>query len=321
MVGRMEARQGPLDIAVAGGTGFVGRALVPALVQAGHRVRTLARGPKSPGPTTFPAVRAWAVDLAEGRGLRAALQGAQIGYYLVHSMGGGPAAADFADRDRTAARNFVEAAEAEGLERILYVGGLGEATGRLSPHLQSRREVARILSSRSVKVTELRAAIIVGAGGSSFEMLLQLVEKLPVMICPRWVNSRCQPIARSDLVGYLVRALQVPETVGGAFDVGGPDVWTYRQLLEATGEAIGRRPRIWVVPVLTPSLSSHWVGFITEVPSAVARPLVEGIVTDVVTREDRIRQLIPQPLTPFRAALADALRERGAVARGSSRGQ
>jgi len=309
----MGAPEGPLDIAVAGGTGFIGRALAPALVDAGHRVRILARGPgfATSGP---PSVRAFPVDLTEGRGLRTALQGAQIGYYLVHSMGGSADIGEFADRDRRAARNFVEAAEAEGMERILYVGGLGEATDRLSPHLRSRREVARILGSRSVKLTELRAAIIVGPGGSSFEMMVQLVEKLPVMICPRWVNSRCQPIARPDLIQYLVRALGVPETIGAAFDVGGPEVWTYRQMLEATGEAIGRRPRIWVVPVLTPSLSSHWVGFITEVPAAVARPLVEGIVTDVVTREDRIRRLIPQPLTPFRAALAEALDERRVAA-------
>ncbi|MFG1530511.1 MAG: NAD(P)H-binding protein [Thermoplasmata archaeon] len=292
----------------------MGRALVPALVGAGHRVRILARGPGSVPPGS-PSVRALPVDLTEGRGLRTALQGAQIGYYLVHSMGGGAHISEFADRDRRAARNFVEAAEAEGMERILYVGGLGEATDRLSPHLQSRREVARILGSRSVKLTELRAAIIVGPGGSSFEMMIQLVEKLPVMICPRWVNSRCQPIARMDLIQYLIRALGVPETIGAAFDVGGPEVWTYRQMLEAAGEALGRRPRIWVVPVLTPSLSSHWVGFITEVPAAVARPLVEGIVTDVVTREDRIRRLIPQQLTPFRAALTEALHERSVAAR------
>jgi uncharacterized protein YbjT (DUF2867 family) len=311
MVRSTDSFASPQVVAVAGGTGFVGRALVPALMSQGYSVRAISRH-LPPLEGRDPKMRWYRADLAEGTGLKEALEEVDVAFYLVHSMDAASAPEGFARRDRAAATRFVEMAEAAGVRRILYVGGLGEAQLPLSPHLASRREVGRILASTSIPLTEIRAAIVLGAGGSSFEMMLQLVEKLPVMICPRWVNSRCQPIALENLVEYLVRALTVPETVGDSFDVGGPEIWTYQQMLQVTGELVGRRPRIVVVPVLTPSLSAHWVGFITEVPASIARPLVEGIAIDVVTREDRIRSLIPQPLVPFRAALSSILRGRPA---------
>jgi uncharacterized protein YbjT (DUF2867 family) len=300
-------------VLIAGATGFVGRALATSLRAKGHPVRALVRDPSRAGPLRQMGVEIIQGDLVSGEGLHQAVQGVRFAYYLVHSMASTGSGIRFTELDRTAARNFVQAAEAAGVERIVYVGGLGEGAPLTSEHLESRREVARILQSGRPALTTLRAAIIVGAGGSSFEMLVQLVEKLPVMICPRWVNSRCQPIALTDLVRYLVGCLEQKVTAGQAYDVGGPEVLRYREMMEQVGRVLGRHPRLIIVPWLTPSLSSHWVGFITEVPASVARPLVEGMSTEVVCRETRIREVLPGPLQSFEESVREALAERTPV--------
>lgn len=306
-------------VLIAGATGFVGRALATRLRTHGREVRALVRVParaeglRRIGAEIFPG------DLVSGRGLDETLRGVRVAYYLVHSMGNARHGSSFADIDRTAARNFVQAASRAGLDRIIYVGGLGDEAPLRSEHLESRREVGRILQTGRPALTTLRAAIIVGAGGSSFEMLVQLVEKLPLMICPRWVNSLCQPIALPDLVRYLVGCLEQTVTAGQAYDVGGPKVLRYREMMEQVGRLLGRHPRLIIVPWLTPSLSSHWVGFITEVPASVARPLVEGMSTEVVCRETRIREILPGPLQSFEESVRAALAERLPVrARGPS---
>ncbi len=294
-------------VLIAGATGFVGRALAASLRAEGYKVRALVRDPARAFALRQIGVETLPGDLVSARGLEEGLQGVRLAYYLVHSMGVSGPGSRFAELDRAAAKNFVAAANAAALDRIVYVGGLGDEAPLRSPHLESRREVGRILQTGGASLTTLRAAIIVGAGGSSFEMLVQLVEKLPVMICPRWVNSRCQPIGLPDLVRYLVGCLQQPRTEGEAYDVGGPDVLRYREMMERVGRLLGRHPRLIIVPWLTPSLSSHWVGFITEVPSGVARPLVEGMSTEVICQENRIREVLPGPLESFESAVRAAL--------------
>ncbi len=305
-----EGRSSDVGILIVGATGFVGRALTERLVGEGHRVRALVRAvgrvPREP-----PAGAEWVVgDLLEPATLTPALRGIQTVYYLAHAMGSSDRTGSFAVRDRTAATNLVRAAGEAGVERIVYVGGLGdEAPGR-SPHLESRREVARILASGRPRLTTFRAAIVVGAGGASFEMLVQLVERLPAMLCPRWIRTRCQPIAVGDLVTYLVRSLAEPQTIGRSFDVGGPDVLPYYDLLNRVGDRLGRRSRLVILPWLTPGLSAHWVGFITDVPANVARFLVEGMATEVVCHENEIRRWIPLRLLSFDEALDRALTHR-----------
>ncbi len=298
------------ELLLVGATGFVGRALTEQLAREGHRVRgfvrALGRAPASP-----PAGTEWVVgDLLEPATLPPALRGIRTVYYLAHAMGSSDRTGSFAVRDRVAAANLLRAADEAGVERIVYVGGLGDDTPGRSPHLESRREVARILASGRPRLTTFRAAIVVGAGGASFEMLVQLVERLPGMLCPRWIRTRCQPIALDDLVAYLVRSLTVPETIGRAFDVGGPDVLPYYELLNRVGDRLGRRSRLVILPWLTPGLSAHWVGFITEVPANVARFLVEGMATEVVCRENEIRRWIPLTLLSFDEALDRALARR-----------
>jgi uncharacterized protein YbjT (DUF2867 family) len=298
------ASESPPGVLIAGGTGFVGSALARELVRRGIRPRVATRSPQSARTLLGGGVDIISADWVSGKGVGALSERIRVAYYLVHSLGSGPG---FADADRQAATRFAEEMERGGVERVVYLGGLGDEATPLSPHLASRREVERILRRGSVPVTTLRAAIILGAGGSSFEMLVQLVEKLPVMICPRWVETRCQPIALTELLRYLVGCADLPQALGETFDVGGPDILTYRTMLERVGDQIGRRPRILVVPVLTPSLSAHWVGFITQVPADLARPLVEGMRNPVVCRDGRITELVPGPRIGFDAALRQAL--------------
>ena len=219
-----------------------------------------------------------------------------MAYYLVHSM----EAAEFAARDREAAARFAEAATAAGA-RVVYLGGLG--AGDVSEHLRSRHEVGRILRAGADAV-ELRAAIVLGAGGASFEIMRQLVERLPAMVCPKWVTTRCQPIALPDMVRYLVGAAAIP---AGAYDVGGPDVLTYEQMMRRYAALTGRRRLIVKVPVLSPRLSSLWLGLVTDLPPAVGRPLVDGLTVEVVVTDDRIRSLIPFTLLGYDDAVRLAL--------------
>jgi uncharacterized protein YbjT (DUF2867 family) len=298
---------GPTEAArvlVAGATGFVGRELVQRLSRKGYRIRATTRNLESARRLLGDPVEVVPADWVTGQGTEGVAPGVRVAYYLVHSLGSRP---DFAEADRAAATRFADEVGRAGVERIIYLGGLGEDDPSLSPHLASRREVERILRQGPVPVTTLRAAIILGAGDASFEMLVQLVEKLPVMICPQWVETPCQPIALEELLRYLLGCAEVPEVLGETFDVGGPDVLTYRSMMERVGDRIGRRPRLITIPVLTPSLSAHWVGFITEVDPDVARPLVEGMRNPVVCREDRITRLVPGARIGFDAALDRAL--------------
>ena len=298
----MEENQG--KVLVAGATGFIGIRLVKELVTSGCKVRCLVRRPDAVLPTgAEPA----AGDLLEPATLKAACSGIDTAYYLVHSMGGGRAG--FERRDRQAAENFVAAAERSGIRRVIYLGGLGEAEEGLSEHLASRQEVARILKRGSFRTTVLRAAVIIGAGGASFEMIKGLVERLPLMITPRWVSTRCQPIAVDDVIRYLAECLRDERTSGETFDIGGPEILSYREMMERFARAEGKPLFIMPVPLLTPKLSSYWVGLITSVKPSVSMPLIEGLSNEVVCRDNRIREIIPFPLTPYDEAVRIALAE------------
>jgi len=217
---------------------------------------------------------------------------------------------EFISRDRAAAENFVKAANEAGLKRIIYLGGLGETGKGLSEHLASRTEVAEILASGKAKATILRAAVIIGAGGASFEILRHIVERLPVMLCPKWINTRIQPIAVGDVIAYLAGCLENPDTAGGRFDIGGPEIMTYRMMMDGYAEARGLAKRFIVtVPLLTPALSAYWVDLVTPVPSGVAHPLIEGMVNEVICRDSRIDELVKIKKTPFKKAVLAAIKE------------
>jgi uncharacterized protein YbjT (DUF2867 family) len=297
-------------VLVTGATGYVGGRLIPALLQGGYRVRAMGRSVQKLACRPWahhPALELVQGDVLDLSSLEAAAAGCEAAYYLVHSMiakkGG------FVEADRTAARNMVAAAEAQGIQRIIYLGGLAEAKhGRLSQHLASRLEVAEILKSGRVPTTDLRAPMILGSGSASFEILRYLVERLPAMTTPRWVRSLNQPIAISNVIGYLIGCLEHPQTAGETYDIGGPDIMTYQRLLDIYSEEAGLRKRIIIpVPVLTPTLSAYWIRFISPVPTAIALPLTEGLTSDAVCRDHRIRAIIPQPLLGCREAIRIAL--------------
>ncbi|MFI9640923.1 SDR family oxidoreductase [Micromonospora sp. NPDC051925] len=295
---------------VTGATGYIGGRLAPRLLAEGHQVRCLARraGRLRDVPWAAQAEVAEG-DLRKPETLPAAFEGVDVAYYLVHSLG----QADFEAADREAATHFAEAAAAAGVRRIAYLGGPEPtADGEVpSPHLRSRAEVARILLAGEVPTVVLRAAVIIGSGSASFEMLRYLTERLPAMVTPRWVRNRIQPIAVRDVLRYLVGCATLPPEVDRAFDIGGPDVLTFREMMQRYAQVAGLRRRI-IVPVrpLTPSLSSHWVGLITPVPNAIARPLVESLVHEAVAHEHDIARWLPDPpggLTGFDDAVALAL--------------
>ncbi|MFI6580325.1 SDR family oxidoreductase [Embleya sp. NPDC050493] len=299
---------------VTGATGYLGGRLVPELLAAGYRVRCMARTPNKlrdhPWADRVEIVRADALDPDE---VRRALDGVDVAYYLIHALGSGPR---FAVTDRETARTFAAAAEDAGVGRLVYLGGLGPAAGSAardsSPHLRSRAEVGEILLAGAVPTAVLRAAVIIGSGSASFEMLRYLTERLPVMVTPRWVTSRIQPIAVRDVLHYLVGCVALPPEVDRAFDIGGPDVLTYERMMQRYAAVAGlRRRRVLPVPMLTPSLSSHWVGLVTPVPGGLARPLVESLRSEVVCHEHDIARWIPDPpegLTGFDRALELALK-------------
>jgi uncharacterized protein YbjT (DUF2867 family) len=302
-------------VLVTGATGYVGRRLVSELVAAGRSVRALARTPAKlaaePWAGSVEIVRG---DVLDPASLDAALAGVGAVYYLVHSIG---ADARWGERDRTAAANVAVAAARAGARQIVYLGGLGdERSGSLSPHLASRQEVGRVLAAGPVPVTELRAAVIIGSGSLSFEMLRHLVEVLPVMVTPRWVRTRVQPIAIRDVLTYLTGVLDRPEAYGRVFEIGGADVVTYRELMDLYAQEAGLRRRLIVpVPVLTPGLSSRWVSVVTPIPASVARPLIDSLVNEVVVRDPAIEHVVPHRPLGCREAVAAALRrsERGEV--------
>ena len=290
-----------MRVVVFGATGTIGTALVPVLAR-DHDVTAVSRHERAnAGRVT------WALaDATDPASVRAALAGADVAYYLVHSLG----SSDFERRDRIAAETVSAEASAAGLRQIVYLGGLGDDAPDLSPHLRSRIETGLALASGSTPVTTLRAAMVVGAGSAAFETILALVDRLPAMVCPRWVSTPTQPIALDDVVAYLAAACGREDFFGEGFDVGGPDVMTYRQMIEQIGRLRGRRPLIVEVPVLTPRLSSYWLRLVTPVGASVARPLIEGLRTATVVRDDRIRRLVPIELTPFADAVAQAVEAR-----------
>ena len=289
-------------ILVTGAAGFIGRRLVDELLRRGYRVRCMVRR-TADLPAGAEQVRG---DLLQPDSLPAVLEGVTAAYYLVHSMGG---KGDFAEQDRQAARNFTAAADAAGVSRVIYLGGLGETGDNLSHHLASRLEVGSILQSGRFSTTFLRAAVIIGYGGSSYEMVHSLVKRLPVMITPRWVSTRNQPIAVADVISYLAGCLEEPRTAGQTFDIGGPDILTYKEMMERFAAVEGKRLLIIPVPVLTPKLSSYWVGLVTPVKAAIAIALIEGLKNEVICRDNRIRDLLPIRLTPFDEAIKTALAE------------
>ncbi len=301
-------------VLVLGATGFIGSRLVNELLKQNIKTRVLVRN-KSKAASLFPTdadIEILSGDVLKGEGLSEALQNIHTAYYLIHSMGGRSIRQniEFAEMDKKSANNFVTAADKAGLKRIIYLGGLGEMGEDLSEHLKSRTEVAEILSQGSAKETFLRAAIIIGAGGSSFEMLRYLVERLPVMICPKWINTRIQPIAVRDVLAFLVGCLLNPETAGQKFDICGPDVLTYREMMNQYAEARGLAKRLIIdVPVLTPQLSAYWVDLVTPVPSGVAHPLIEGMKNEVICKDSGIDNYVNIDKTPFKEAVKIAFSE------------
>ncbi|HEY0214802.1 MAG TPA: NAD(P)H-binding protein, partial [Cellulomonas sp.] len=281
-------------VAVTGVTGYVGGRLVPELLAAGYRVRALARHPERlRGRPWYPDVEVVQADASDAEQTRDALQGADVAYYLIHSLGTGRR---FEQRDRDTARTFGRAAREAGVGRLIYLGGLAPENEELSPHLASRTEVGEILLDSGVPTAVLRAAVILGSGSASFEMMRYLTERLPAMTVPRWVDNRIQPIAVRDVLRYLVGAAALPPEVNRAFDIGGPEVLTYRDMMQHYAQVAGLPRRLIVkVPVLTPRLSSHWVGLVTPVPNGIARPLVESLVHEVVCTEHDIAEYVPDP--------------------------
>jgi uncharacterized protein YbjT (DUF2867 family) len=283
--------------AVIGATGFVGRALVPVLARRGEVV-AVSRGGTAPD---LAGVRACAADATDS--LHGVLEGVDVVYYLVHSLG----SRDFSALDRRAAENVAREAERADVSQIVYLGGLGEDQPNLSSHLRSRMETAAVLASGAVPVTTLRAAVVVGRGSAAFETMVALVDRLPVMLAPRWLATPTQPIAVDDVIRYLDGVAGRPETLGESFDVGGPEILTYGDMVKRIARIRGRRPLILELPVLTPRLSSYWLHLVTPVRAAVARPLIEGLRNPTVAHDDRIRRLLPFALTGFSDAARRAL--------------
>ena len=285
---------GPRTCLVTGATGYIGGRLVPELLDAGHRVRVMTRSPERlrdhPWAGRVEVVRADAGDAGQ---VAAACAGADVVYYLIHALGTGP---EFEATDRHTAQVMARAAREAGVGRLVYLGALEPEGEELSPHLRSRIEVAEILLGSGVPTAVLRAAVVLGSGSASFEMLRYLTERLPVMVTPRWVHSRIQPIAVRDVLRYLVGCATLPPSVHRCFDIGGPDVMNYAEMMQryAVVTDLPRR-RILPVPFFTPSLSSHWVGLITPVPAGIARPLVESLRNTVVCRERDIAAYVPDP--------------------------
>ncbi len=289
-------------ILVTGATGFVGRRLVPALLDKGHEVRAMTRNPdKYDGPGEPVAG-----NVDERASLDEPLEGVDVAYYLVHSLDD----EDFERKDADAARRFADAAAAHGVQQIVYLGGLGDE-GELSPHLRSRREVERLLGKTGVPVTVLRAGIVVGNGGISWEMTRQLVKNLPAMVVPHWASTRTQPIALDDVIRYLVGVGGNEQAKGQVYEIGGPEQLTYVEMLQGASEQInGRRVPIKQVPVLTPGLSSRWLALITDVDVTTGRNLIDSMGTEVVVRDHSIRDVVPgEPLT-YAEAVKRALAER-----------
>ncbi|MGW8224467.1 MAG: SDR family oxidoreductase [Anaerolineales bacterium] len=294
------------SVLVTGATGYVGGRLVPALLESGYRVRVLVRdAARLEGRSWLHRVEVSVGDVFKPETLEAALRNVDVAYYMIHSM---MDSKDFHQRDVIAARNFGEAAREADLKRIIYLGGLGEPEADLSQHLRSRQQTGEVLRESGVPVTEFRAAIIVGSGSISFEMIRYLTERLPVMICPQWVYTKVQPIGINDVLAYLVKAIDHPESAGKIIEIGGKEVLTYGEMMTEYANVRGLKRRLIPVPVLTPRLSSHWVNWITPIPSKIAQPLIEGLRNEVITHDNLAQELFPRikPVS-YRQAVKSAL--------------
>jgi uncharacterized protein YbjT (DUF2867 family) len=294
-----------MNVLVTGATGYIGGRLVPRLLEAGHAVRCLARDPSRLEGRQWLGVDVVRGDALDAASLERALEGIEAAYYLIHSLAGGEKG--FEERDRSAARAFGDAAQRAGVQQVIYLGGLGSPGENLSPHLRSRQETGRALREGGVPVTEFRAAVIVGSGSLSFEMIRNLTERLPVMITPRWLDTRCQPIAVRDVLAYLVLALGREDAFARVFEIGGPDVLTYGDMIRVYAEVRGLKRTLLRVPFLTPRLSSYWVDLVTPVPRAFARTLIEGLRSEVVVHDPSARSMFAVPPTPYREAVVQAL--------------
>ncbi len=299
-----------LRVLVTGATGYIGGRLAPRLLAAGHDVRVLARSPEKlrdiPWAKQVEIVRG---DLADPESLAAATADMDVVYFLVHAMGGSE---EFVEAERRGASNMAAAAKASGVGRIVYLGGLHPEDTDLSPHMRSRAQVGRILMESGVPTMVLQAGVVIGSGSASFEMIRHLTNRLPVMTTPKWVNNRIQPIAVRDVLYYLVAAATAPLPRSRTFDIGGPDVLTYGDMMKVYAEEAGlRRRRVLVLPVLTPRLAGLWIGLVTPIPSSLGRALIESLHNDAVVTDRDIDDVIPPPeegLTPYRRAVQLALR-------------
>jgi len=293
--------RGPLRVLLTGANGYIGMRLLPLLLAAGHQVHCLVRDPQRFSVAHDPENGVWVhqADLLAPLGETDLPDRLDAAYYLVHSLS---TSGDFADLEERAARNFAAYLADTGARQLIYLGGLGD-DGALSRHLASRRQVERVLREGPVPVTVLRAGIIVGSGSASFELIRDLTEKLPVMVAPRWLRSRTQPIAVRDALSYLAGVLDEPRAMGETFDIGGPEVLTYQTMLLRYAAVRGLRRWILPVPVLTPRLSSYWLYFVTSTSYALARNLVDSMKVDVVVRDDRIRALVPLDPIPYDEAV------------------
>jgi uncharacterized protein YbjT (DUF2867 family) len=292
----------PTCILVTGATGFIGGRLVPALLDEGHDVRAMTRRPAEYDAPGTPV----GGDVHDPETLGPALEGVQVAYYLVHSLD----AADFENRDARAAQAFGEAAADAGVRQIVYLGGLGAEGADLSAHLRSRREVEGLLGAGGVPVTVLRAGIVVGRGGISWELTRQLVKNLPAMVVPKWVATMTQPIAVDDVIRYLVGVADEPRARDRVFEIGGPEQLTYLEMLEVASEiANGRRVPIIKVPVLTPRLSSYWLSFVTDVDATTGRNLIDSMGTEVVVTDRSIEEIVPGDPLPYAEAVRRALED------------
>ena len=301
-------------ILITGVTGYVGGRLVPRLLEAGYQVRCLVRDPaRLQGRPWLDQVEVVQGDVLKPETLTIALSGVSAAYYLIHSM---KSSDDFHQRDLVAARNFGQAAKTAQVKRIIYLGGLGDPDTQLSEHLRSRQETGDALREAGVPVTEFRAAVIVGSGSISFEMIRYLTERIPLMICPRWVFTRIQPIAIRDVLTYLVDTIKVPESAGRIIEIGGTDVLTYGEMLQGYAQVRGLRRYLLPVPVLTPRLSAYWVHWVTPIPASIAQPLIKGLRNEVIVRDNTAHRLFPdiEPMD-YQTAVQSALDrlEAGAV--------
>lgn len=306
----MPWRQKRSDVLVAGATGYIGRRLVEALIGKGRPPRAMARTPGKAKDLAEAGAEVVPGDVLRQPNLSKALDGVETAYYLVHSMGRGQEG-DFADQDRTGAENFAEVAARQGVRQIVYLGGLSDGG---SKHLESRHATAEYLASTGVPVTYFRAAAVIGGGSESFRTLYYLVKNLPVMVTPKWVNNRTQPIAIGDLIEFLCQAPSNRKARGKEIEIGGPEVTTYGGMMDCLAEVMGKRRRLKIpVPVLSPELSSHWIGFVTPVDTGVAKPIVRGLSEETYVRDASGMNLFDVDLTPMPEAMRKALAEAGSA--------